>query len=250
YDTLQHAPAAASQYLPTAAASASQPPKLLRRRKAPVPGPARIERPRLIDSLARAHDHFAATVVKVRAGTGKTSLAAQYASRVGNTAWLTLDTPDVEWTNFAAYFMAAVGRMRELPPELADSPPGPELIDQALISGFGRSKAPLVVLDDLHKIFDTPWFNDLITKIPAAVPAGTHVILISRTRPPGPFWRMRSKQVVNVIDENLLAFTREEAARLFKASGLSLRNSAKAHRESFGRAETLARMVYKTWSFP
>src|SRR5690606_16032256 len=124
--------------------------------------------------------------------------------------------------------------------------PTAELIDRALTLAFGRSKARLVVLDDLHKIFDTAWFGDLITRIPAAVPAGTHVILISRTRPPGPFWRMRSKQVVNVIDENLLAFTREEAARLFKAFGRSQRSAAEAHRESFGRAETLARMVYKT----
>src|SRR5690606_28385811 len=182
YDTLQHQPAAASQSWPTSMAGASHPPKLTRPGKAPLPEAGLIDRPRLTDALARAHDSFAVTQLTGRAGTGKTSLAAQYAEGMGNAAWLALDTPDVEWSNFAAYFMAAVGRMRELPPELVDPQPTAELIDRALTLAFGRSKARLVVLDDLHKICDTAWFGDLITRIPAAVPAGTHVILISRTR--------------------------------------------------------------------
>ena len=246
FDTLQTFPAAASQHLPPTGGGTSQPPKIDRQCKAPVPGPGLIERPRLTEALARAHDAFAATLITGRAGTGKTCLAAHYASEAGKTAWMTLDTPDVDWNNFAAYLMAAVGGTKQLPAELAETLPRPEAVDRALALAFGRTKSRLVVFDELHKIFDAPWFGDLLAKIPAAVPVGTHVILISRTRPPGPFWRMRSKQVVNVIDENLLAFTREEASRLFKAFGRSQRRAAQAHRESFGRAETIARMVYKT----
>ena len=108
YDTLQISPAAASQYSPNATGAHHAAPKLKRRGKAPVPGPGLIERPRLTDALARVHEDLAATLITGRAGTGKTTLAAQYAAQVGSSAWLELDTPDVEWGNFAAYLMSAV----------------------------------------------------------------------------------------------------------------------------------------------
>ena len=209
--------------------------------KPPAPGPGLIERPRLLNVLSRAHEPFAATLMTGRAGTGKTCLAAQYAELWPGTVWLALDTPDMQWSSFADYLLRGTGvRSRKQLPE-ADA--GPQAIDAVLGRAFGRTKAPLVVIDDLHRIFDTPWFGDLIRCLPGSVPQGTHVILISRTRPPGPFWRMRSKQMFNFIDEGPLGFTREEAKMLFTALGAPASKAAEAHRKSFGRAEVLARLA-------
>jgi hypothetical protein len=116
YDTLQISPAAASQYSPNTTGAQHAAPKLKRRGKAPVPGPGLIERPRLTGALARVHEDLAATLITGRAGTGKTSLAAQYAAAVGQSAWLELDTPDVEWDNFAAYLMSAVAGAKNCRP--------------------------------------------------------------------------------------------------------------------------------------
>ena len=216
-------------------------PAIRRSATPPAPGPGLIERPRLLDLLTRAHQPFAATLITGRAGTGKTCLAAQYAAQLPSAVWLELDTPDMQWASFADYLLRGTGvRSRKPLPEPAA---GPEAIDAVLGRAFERTKAPLVVIDDLHKIFDTQWFGDLIRCLPGSVPQGTHVILISRTRPPGPFWRMRSKQMFNFIDEGPLSFTREEAKTLFRALGAPAGKAADAHRRSFGRAEVLARLA-------
>lgn len=207
----------------------------------PAPGPGLIERPRLLNILSRAHEPFAATLMTGRAGTGKTCLAAQYAELWPGTVWLALDTPDMHWPSFADYLLRATGSRPRKPSQ--EPAAGPEAVDAVLGRAFERTTAPLVVIDDLHRIFDTPWFGDLIRCLPGSVPQGMHVILISRTRPPGPFWRMRSKQMFNFIDEGPLSFTREEAKTLFRALGAPAGKAADAHRKSFGRAEVLARLA-------
>jgi len=59
--------------------------------------------------------------------------------------------------------------------------------------------------------------------------------MMSRSAPPIPLWRFRSKQVLGVIDEKLLSFTCEEAEKLFKLYGLSKTKARKAQKDSFGR---------------
>lgn len=57
--------------------------------------------------------------------------------------------------------------------------------------------------------------------------------------PPAPLWRMRSKQTLSVIEEEALAFTREEAIELFGSYGLSSEQATIAIDHAHGRAAAL-----------
>ena len=54
---------------------------------------------------------------------------------------------------------------------------------------------------------------------------------------------MRSKQTLSVIDEDTLAFTREEAIRLFAQYGLSREQACIAVDHSHGRAAGLSQLA-------
>jgi ATP/maltotriose-dependent transcriptional regulator MalT len=72
--------------------------------------------------------------------------------------------------------------------------------------------------------------------------------MLSRSKPPTPIWRLRSKQVLNVIDEKLLAFSLAEAQEFFAFHGVSQADVAAALAESFGHAgglKTIARSLAK-----
>jgi ATP/maltotriose-dependent transcriptional regulator MalT len=64
-------------------------------------------------------------------------------------------------------------------------------------------------------------------------------MLLGRSLPPTPLWRMRSKQTLCVLDEAALAFTLSEACRLYASYGLPAERAETALRETRGRAATL-----------
>jgi ATP/maltotriose-dependent transcriptional regulator MalT len=86
-----------------------------------------------------------------------------------------------------------------------------------------------------------PFFKRLLPLLPADV----HLLITSRTMPPAPLWRMRSKQTLSVIDEEALAFTRQEAILLFKRHGLTQEHASLALDHTHGRASALARFAAK-----
>jgi ATP/maltotriose-dependent transcriptional regulator MalT len=101
----------------------------------------------------------------------------------------------------------------------------------------------LIVLDDLHHIFDAEWFGEFFKLLLYSLPMNAHVLLLCRSKPPSPLWRLRSKQVLNVIDEDQLAFTTDETAQLFQAYGCREVGPEAARIESFGRAARLVEMA-------
>lgn len=64
-------------------------------------------------------------------------------------------------------------------------------------------------------------------------------MITSRTLPPAPLWRMRSKQTLEVIDETMLSFTLPEALDLFDTYGLSGKRARAAYDRCRGRASLL-----------
>ncbi len=64
-------------------------------------------------------------------------------------------------------------------------------------------------------------------------------MLLGRSLPPTPLWRMRSKQTLCVVDETALAFTLAEARRLYASYGLSPERAESALMETRGRAAVI-----------
>jgi ATP/maltotriose-dependent transcriptional regulator MalT len=205
-----------------------------------------IERPRVMQILDQSQRQFPATLILGRAGTGKTSLAASVAAKGDGTRWYSIETTDSDWAVFAKYFTAAVLGPDSGEIDLSAEGRGTQAeIARYLVRLFSRFETlsgreqTLVVLDDVHSVFDAPWFNDFFDLLLYSLPPSAHVLLLSRSKPPKPLWRLRSKQLLNVLDEKTIAFDLEETEALLRSRGTAVKSARRAYGNSFGRVSKL-----------
>jgi len=209
-----------------------------------------IERPRLIEKLERSLSQFAATLVSGRAGTGKTSIAARYARTRKTIAWFTVESSDADWNVFATYLTASVLHAVGSKKAVGDSLPHVSNSSPAAMARFlfnivseletaKTDRRPLLVLDGIHHLFDAEWFGEFFTILQPSLSETADLLLLCRSKPPNPLWRLRSKQQLDVIDEKTLAFDRDETILLLKQVGRSQAEAARIHAETFGRVSKL-----------
>jgi LuxR family maltose regulon positive regulatory protein len=215
------------------------------------PPMATIVRPRLREMFFRSLESGACTLISGRAGTGKTALAADLArSCARRVAWYKVDAPDSELSVFFDYLAASIAQQRSTFNERAvrslaavakpdDVPDFSERFVFELIKD--ESDPLLIVIEDLHLVCDTDWLEPFLDRFLQLAPPEVHILITSRTLPPAPLWRMRSKQTLEVIDEDSLAFTREETVALFETYGLSREHAYLAFDRTNGRAAAIAR---------
>jgi LuxR family transcriptional regulator, maltose regulon positive regulatory protein len=213
-----------------------------------------IERPRLIEKLERSLGRFALTLVSGRAGTGKTSIGAAYARTRKTTAWFTVESSDVEWNVFASYLTASVRRAVGSKKAVGDSLPHVTDSSPAAMATFLLNLAseletaqtdcrPLLVLDGIHHLFDADWFAEFFNILQPSLSGSADLLLLCRSKPPNPLWRLRSKQQLDVIDEKTLAFDRDETMLLLDQVGRSQTEAARIHAETFGRVSKLLPLI-------
>jgi ATP/maltotriose-dependent transcriptional regulator MalT len=206
-----------------------------------------ISRPRLNELLAKSSVQFGATLICGRAGTGKTALAADFASRYKRVAWYSVEAAESDWNIFSKYLAAGIFENKSSHKTLfrEDSDSVQEKISKFLGRLFSQiedeynDESLLIVLDDVHHVFDAEWFNDFLHLLIHSLLPNVNLLLLSRGKPPAPLWRLRSKQVLNVVDEKLLALNVEETEQLYNNYGLNIEHAKKAHRDSFGRISKL-----------
>ena len=199
--------------------------------------------------LESSLESCASTVVSGRAGTGKTALAIDFARTCGRpVAWYKVDASDIELRVFLRYLVSSIAQQRPgfgertlaaLDESGADDPMAPS--DSFLYELLEYDGNPLlIVLEDLHLVCEGEWLVPFLCRLLPLLPRKVHILITSRTMPPAPLWRMRSKQTLEVIDEAMLAFTRPEAFELFETYGLSGELARAAYDRSRGRAGSLA----------
>lgn len=210
----------------------------------------RVSRTRLIKLLSENLISANATIINGRAGTGKTTLAADFVRHAGRAvAWCKVDAADDDLRSFCEYLAAAIRLQRpSVHPErllqLTETIESDraELLAEAFVYQLSdrKSEPLLIVIEDLHLVYDADWVVPFFRRWLPLVPADIHVLITCRSLPPAPLWRLRSKQMLRVVEETELAFTLAEAVALFETYGLSEEHARAAWSQTNGRAATIA----------
>jgi LuxR family maltose regulon positive regulatory protein len=215
------------------------------------PGRApRVSRSRLLSTLEKSMAAGTSTIISGRAGTGKTALVSDFAQKCDRpVAWYKIDAPDADPRIFFNYLISSIQEcrpgfgltsLRSLI-EVADLDHMAWLAEAFVYElAEGETAGPLlIVVEDLHLVSDSDWLVPFFSRLLPLLPSEVHMLVTSRSLPPAPLWRMRSKQSLVVIDEATLAFTRSEAIALFETYGLSQDQASIALDHTHGRAVAL-----------
>ena len=210
----------------------------------------RVPREGLLNILHGSLKTCTSTIINGRAGTGKTLLASDFAHRSGRrVAWYKVDASDSDLSVFFHYLTESVRRQRldfghealaRLVEETETVEDTPLLAEAFVYELLESGDAPLlIVIDDLHLVYDAPWVVPFFRRLLPLLPAEAHMLITGRGLPPAPLWRMRSKQTLCVIEESNLAFSTEETKRLLRSYGLFDAMASAAVEQTHGRAAGL-----------
>lgn len=192
--------------------------------------PDLLLRPRLFKRL-RENLNKPATLVTANAGSGKTTLVADFlrGAHGGRFVWYQLDSTDADPSVFLSYLTHGV---RQLVPEFGDATLaylqqfGSELaqcpqqaVDVFLNEVLEKIEEKIIIaLDDYHHLGAETSVHAAVDRMLAYMPDTLHLIIISRDAPPLAIARHRSRQSLAVIDRNDLLFTDEETGELFRTT--------------------------------
>ncbi len=213
-------------------------------------GSPRVSRARLLELLDENLASYNATIINGRAGTGKTMLAVDFVRHTRRAvSWYKVDAADKDLRSFCEYLSTTVGLQRlaldsDRLLQVTDTVESDraELFAEAFVFQLseGKSEPLLIVIEDLHLVYDADWVVPFFRRLLPLVPADVHMLITCRSLPPAPLWRLRSKQMLRVLDETELAFTLDEGVRLFESYGLGEEHARVALRQTNGRAIAIA----------
>jgi LuxR family maltose regulon positive regulatory protein len=201
----------------------------------PSPRPGMVARPRLQERLDRGLG-AKLMLVSAPAGFGKSTLLVEWLaaaeSRAGSTvrgAWLSLDAADNDPARFWRYVVAAI---RTAVPGVGEDaltlldearPPPVEAALTTLVNELAAAEVECVLLLDDYHVVDAPAIHEGMAFLLAHQPDRLHLVLATRSDPPLPVARLRSRgDLVEVRAADLRFTTDEAAAYLNEVMGLDL----------------------------
>ena len=223
-----------------------------------------VERSRLLAVL----DHAASRrliLFKAPAGYGKTTLAAAWCHRLGESgavvAWLTMDEDDNEPSTFAFHLAKAIERVspnfsREAIELLQTSSLIPARnVLSALVNAASESERETFLLLDDFQVLTDPRCLDLMTFLLRYAPSNLHIAIISRAEPRLLLSKLRLQDDFVEIDAALLRFDLDETKQFLgsdltnrlRASGVAKLYSAT---EGWPAALQLARISLRNFADP
>ena len=196
-----------------------------------------VGRPRLFERL-EAGLRGKLTVVAAPAGFGKTTLLSAWRANAAGQSppfgWVSLDAGDNDPLLFWSYVLAALDTVIPgvIAPALAMlQSPQPPLIEHVLLNVLNAVAArPLeqqsrpvgLVLEDYH-VVTAPAIHAALAWLIERLPAGLHLIIVTRVDPALPLARLRARGDLTELHADDLRFTPDEvAAFLNQTMGLGL----------------------------
>ena len=200
----------------------------------PRPPQALVPRPALLQCV-EAGVAKGMVVVSAPAGSGKTMLLASWAAaRPAAPAWLSADPEDAEPGQFWAHVLGALQATADLPAGCAlatmQAPPRMDrrFVTQ-LVDACGDFPHPVaLVLDDLHRVIDTPTMDTLADAMRRGL-GNLHLVISTRVDPPLPLQRLRLEDRLTELHGADLAFDRVAAEQLLIQHHLRLRRDQLDH---------------------
>ncbi len=173
-----------------------------------------VPRPQLFRVLDQARQRLA-TWVCSPPGAGKTTLVSSYvAVRKLRSLWYHVDEGDEDLASFFYYVREAAPG-----PGLALPLLTPEYVPSLMVFAhqffrrlFSRLRPPFAfVLDNYQTIGSRAGLHEVLAAALDEVPAGGHVIVVSRELPPPAFARLVANRAVGLLDYEALRLTDHEA---------------------------------------
>jgi LuxR family transcriptional regulator, maltose regulon positive regulatory protein len=202
---------------------------------APARRPQLVARPRVADRLGTTLDAgHRLTLVSAPAGFGKTTLLSDWLgqrrehTRVG---WLSLDDGDNDLTRFVAHLVAALRRagldvdaavVESVSTVPAAAALTPLVNDLARAGEHEPGTQWILVLDDYH-VIGAPEVHEAVTFLLDHLPDRLHLVVATRSDPPLPLARLRSRGQLSEVRAADLRFSPAEAREfLTRVMGLEL----------------------------
>ncbi|MEM7346216.1 MAG: LuxR C-terminal-related transcriptional regulator [Chloroflexota bacterium] len=181
----------------------------------PPPHSKLVPRLRLIERLNEGATRNL-TLISASAGFGKTTLVSDWVQQTDRPAtWLSLDEADNDPIRFFSYFIAA---LQQITPEAGETAqtllkslqfPAPDLLMTTLINDLATMPEFTLILDDYHVIEAEP-IDAALTFLLNHLPLTIHLVIITRTDPQLPLFRLRGRAQLVELRADDLRFTREE----------------------------------------
>ena len=205
----------------------------------PTPRTGLVARPRLAEQLdSTLNRGHRLTLVSAPAGFGKSTLLSDWAARHADAdvavAWLSLDEGDNTLSRFLAHLWAALSSVgldlgaQTLDALIAAPPSAAMTAVVNEVEHVGRRQPGshwLLVLDDYHAIV-APEVHEAMTFLLDHMPEQLHLLVATRSDPPFPLSRLRSRGQLTEVRAAGLRFAPAEAqAFLTEVMGLDLADS-------------------------
>ena len=182
-----------------------------------------------LEELLKQGCSGALTVICAPAGFGKTTVLTDWLHHHPQpVAWLSLNTQDNDPARFLSYWIAALQRvLPDIGRSTLEQLQSPQAIpfDSLLIdvlNDLSTSQSTLMmVFDDYHCITNSQ-IHQLLTFFLEHAPPTCHLCLTTRSDPPFPLARLRSRGLLTEIRARELAFTQEEISDFYQALGMEL----------------------------